>query len=346
MDCTSMASLSRAFLSAIVLSAAFLFISILTSGQQSAPQRPELQTDPEFRLRRTVDLVNVDVGVTDTRGNFLRDLRPGNFRILEDGAERPITNFAASEAPALVLVLVETSPAVYLIQRQHLGAARMLLEGLGAQDWVALAAYDESPRVLRIFTQQREEVLRELGGMRYSLGTSELHFFMSVSTALDWLDPVPGRKSLVVLTTGLDTEQPRRWDALEEKLRSSEVVVYPIALGGSLREYRNTKQPVPDEGANLSFAQADRDLNEMARLTGGRAYFPKRAQDFAGIYREISAAVRLTYNLGFTPSARDGRFHKIDVQVLDAKGRVLAPAENPKRGYQIHARQGYVAPRQ
>jgi hypothetical protein len=83
----------------------------------------------------------------------------------------------------------------------------------------------------------------------------------------------------------------------------------------------------------------------MARLTGGRAYFPKRAQDFSGIYREISSAARLTYNLGFAPAARDGQFHKIDVQVLDAKGRVMAPAENSKRGYQIHARQGYLAPR-
>lgn len=317
---------------------------ILILGAPVCAQKPELQTEPEFRLRRTVDLVSVDVAVTDARGNYLRDLKRENFRVLEDGAERPITNFAASEAPALVLVLVETSPAVYLIQQQHLGAARTLLEGLGANDWVALAVYDRSPRVLRIFTQQKWEVLDGLRGLGFSAGASELYFFRSLSTALDWLDPIPGRKALVVLTTGLDTEQPRRWDALEEKLRSSEVVVYPIALGGSLREFRNAKQPELDEGTNLSFARADRDLKEMARLTGGRAYFPKRAQDFAGIYRELSAAVRHQYSLGFAPAARDGRFHKIDVQVVNEKGRVLAPAENQKRGYRIRARQGYVAP--
>ena len=54
--------------------------------------------------------------------------------------------------------------------------------------------------------------------------------------------------------------------------------------------------------------------------------------------------MRHSYNLGFAPAERDGRFHSIDVQVLDAKGRVLAPSENPKRGYHIHARQGYLAP--
>jgi hypothetical protein len=114
-------------------------------------------------------------------------------------------------------------------------------------------------------------------------------------------------------------------------------------LGGSLRGFRNTKYPELEEGTHLSFAQADRDLKEMARVTGGRAYFPKRAKDFSGIYREISSAARLTYNLGFAPSARDGQFHKIDVQVIDAKGRVMAPGQNSKRDYQIHARQGYLA---
>ena len=257
-------------------------------------QKPELQTDTEFRMRRTVDVVNVDVGVTDARGNYLRDLKRENFRVLEDGAERPITNFASSEAPALVLLLVETGPAVYMIQQQHLGATRTLLEGLGAQDWVALAAYGQTPRVIRIFTQQKEEVLRDLQGMGFSAGASELYFFRSLSTVLDWLEPVPGRKSLVVLTTGLDTEQPRRWEALAEKLRASDVVVYPIALGGTLRGFRKAKNPEKAEGTQLSFAQADRDLKEMARLTGGRAYFPKRAQDFSGIYREISSSARLT----------------------------------------------------
>jgi hypothetical protein len=145
----------------------------------SAPvcaQKPELQTDPAFRLRRTVDVVSVDVGVTDARGNYLRDLKRENFRVLEDGAERPITNFAASEAPALVLLLVETGPAVYMIQQQHLGATRTLLEGLGAKDWIALAAYGQTPRVIRIFTQQKEEVLRDLQGMGYSAGPRNFIF--------------------------------------------------------------------------------------------------------------------------------------------------------------------------
>jgi len=286
----------------------------------------------------------VDVAVSDARGNFVRDLKRENFRILEEGVERPITYFAPVETPAMVMVLVETSPAVLLIFRQHVAAVRALLEGLGAEDWVALATYDQSARVVESFTQNRSVIRRELTELPFSLGPAELHFFKSVATALDWLGPVTGRKALVALTTGLDTQQPRQWDTLAEKLRASEVVVFPVALGGSLREFRKTKTPPVDELGQLSFEQADRDLEEMARLTGGRAYFPQNALDFEGIYREISAAVRHTYSLGFAPRARDGKFHHIEVQVVDEKGRVIAPKK--KGGYRVRVRQGYVAPAQ
>jgi Ca-activated chloride channel family protein len=341
-----MGSSNRKFSGGLLFLAAFLFLSVPTSGQQSAPTRPELRTEPDYRLRVAVDVVNVDVTVADARGNFLRGLTRENFRVLDEGVAQPITHFASVDAPAQVLVLVETGPAVYLIHRQHLEAAYALLDGLAAEDWVALAAYDDSPRVVRNFTRDRREVLRQLTSLRFNLGAAELHFFRSVSTVLDWLGLAAGRQAMVVLSTGLDTEQPRRWDALLEKLRASEVVIYAVALGGSLREFRKAKTRPADEDAQLSFEQANRDLAEMARLTGGRAYFPKRAQDFSRIYGEISSAVRHQYSLGFAPAKRDGRFHRIEVQVLDAKGHVIAPAAEKKGkvAYRIHARQGYLAP--
>ncbi|MBI3664088.1 MAG: VWA domain-containing protein [Acidobacteria bacterium] len=314
-------------------------------GAPVCAQKPELQTDPDFRLRRTVDVVNVDVAVTDARGNFLRDLRRENFRILDEGAERPITHFASVEAPALVLVLVETSPAVYMIQQQHLDAAYALLDGLAADDWVALATYSEKARTVLNFTQDKGALGGALRGLRFNLGMAELKFLDSMSTALDWLAPLPGRKALVLLSTGLDAERDRRWAPLSEKLRASEVSVYAVALGGSLREYRQGKAPASEESA-LSFEQANRDLKAMAEITGGRSYFPKSPREFEGIYRQVSSALRHQYSLGFSPGSHDGRFHRIEVQVVDEKGRVVAPVESKKGkpAYRVSARQGYLAP--
>jgi VWFA-related protein len=295
----------------------------------------------------------VGVTVADARGKFVAGLTRENFRVRVEGVERPITHFASVEAPAQVLVLVETSPAVYLIHRQHLEAAYALLAGLAADDLVALGTYDSAARLALSFTQDKGALAAAMDGLRYSLGMAQLNLFEALGTALDWLAPLSGKKAIVLLSTGLDSSGPRRWEELAQKLRASEVVILPVALGGELREpprspARRKAGNVPlvapaEEDAGPSFAQADRALEAMAQATGGHAYFPRDARDFPCIYRQIAALLRHQYSLGFAPATRDAQYHTIDLQVVDAKGRVLAPAEG-NSAYRINSRRGYLAP--
>jgi len=318
----------------------------LAAQAQPPPQKPELVPDAAFRVTARVELVNLEVTVADGSGNFVRDLKRENFRILDEGAEQPITHFAPVEAPAQVLLLVETSPAVYLIHRQHLEAAYALLNGLAPDDRVALATYDRAARVALNFTQDKRALERALVGLRYNLGMAQLNLFDAISAALDWLAPVPGKRAIVLLSTGLDSAG-RGWDSLTSKLRSSEVVLYPVALGGDLRDFEGKKKgkaaPDSPQAASLSFAEANRVLEALAQLTGGRAYFPRDGRDFPEIYARIASTLRHQYSLGFPPPARDARVHKIEVQLLDARGRLLAPAGG-RAAYRIAARQGYLAP--
>ncbi len=340
------------------------------SGMDSVAQQ-ESKPQPPMVVR--VELVNVEVTVTDAQGHFVRDLKRENFRMLDEGFGQLLTHFAPVEAPAQVLVLVETGPAVYLIHREHLQAAYALLEGLAADDRVALGTYDESARPLMNFTEDKAALAQALGGLRYNLGMAQLNLFDSLGTALEWLAPLPGKKAIVLLTTGLDTSGAGHWETLASKLRASDVVILPVALGSELREPveksdRKSKRgaPAPRASGNpdedvLSFAQADKTLETIAELTGGHAYFPRDARDFSGIYRQIAALLRHQYSLGFTPPARDARFHKIEIQIIDALGRVLtapaagpAPAKttgvhgrtpsHPNPAYHISSRQGYVSP--
>jgi VWFA-related protein len=183
---------------------------------------------------------------------------------------------------------------------------------------------------------------------------SELNLFDGLSAALDWLAPVSGKKAVVLLATGLETASPGRWDSLVEKLRSSDVAVFAVGLGGELRPVEKERKrgsveepageaPTGSVQAPLSFERAERVLEELAQLSGGHAYFPRDGRSFATIYRQIATALRNQYSLGFPPAARDARFHKIAVEVVDARGRSLAPTAGAS-GYRIHARPGYLAP--
>jgi VWFA-related protein len=297
------------------------------------------------------------VSVLDRHGGFIGGMVQKDFRVLDGVAEQPIVFFASVEAPAQVLVLVETSPAVYLIHHQHLIAAYALLEGLAPDDRVALVSYDQGPHPILPFTPDKPALAAALNQLQYTLGTGELNFFDSISAVVDWLTPVTGKKSIVILSTGLDSSPPSRWDVLAQKLRSNDVVVFPVALGGSLRQpstkkkktgknSREAASPSPGSAAEpanpLNFAKADTALLSLAKITGGHAYFPVSANEFEGIYREIAAALRHQYVLGITP-AQDGRFHALTVQVIGANGQPV-PAEGKNAEYRVIAREGYLAP--
>ncbi|HJY85884.1 MAG TPA: VWA domain-containing protein [Candidatus Acidoferrales bacterium] len=303
-----------------------------------------------------VERVNVEVTVTDAQGNFVSNLRRENFRVLDEGREQPVTNFSSIEAPAQVLVLVETSPAVYLIHRQHLHAAYALLEGLAEDDRVALATYDGTARLVLGFTANKQEVAQALGALDYNLGTGQLNLFEALCATIEWLKPLSGKKAIVLLTTGLDTSGSSRRDKLLHELRATDAVVLPIALGGELRQPDAKKSKTKRapavrtaEEPELSFQEADRTLKTIAETSGGHAYFPRDARDFTRIYQQISALLRHQYSLGFPPLIHDARYHKVQVQVLDAQGRVIGPAEavspaDAAAAYGVRSRPGYMAP--
>jgi VWFA-related protein len=325
-------------------SSIILFCVLLIPGGAAAQQPAGGVQQP---LQVTTEMVQIGVSVLATGGDFVSGLQRRNFRVLEGGSERPLVFFAPTDAPAQILVMVETSPAVYLIQSQHIAAAYALLDGLAADDEVALVTYDQAPRAVLAFTPDKNALLNALGQIQFSVGMGQLNFYDSLSTALDWIAPVNGKKALVLLTTGLDSSSPARWDALVQKLRARDVVIFPVALGGWLRhapdkpDKKKKATAAPQEDSQV-FAAADQALLSLAAITGGRAFFPQSAKDFAPMYQQIAAALRHQYLLGITPQ-HDGQFHPLTVEVLDASGQPFA-TEGKKATHRIFSREGYLAP--
>jgi VWFA-related protein len=329
------------------LSLALLSVSISLAGARSANQASDPQASGSQQpLQSTTELVKVDVSVADAKGAFVSGLAQQDFRVLDNGLAQPVTFFAPVEAPARILVMIETGPAVYLMQGDHLAAAYALLEGLHPDDEVALVSYDREAHQVLPFTPDKIALLNALGRIQYNIGIGDLNFYDSLSTVIGWLKHIPGKRAIVLLGTGLDSTSPDHWDALVAKLRREDIVVFPIALGGSLRGYSG-KTPkrdgdIPRGNGAVSFAKADRALQSLATITGGRAHFPQSGGDFQSVYRDIASALRHQYVLGFAP-AHDGAYHPLTIQVVAREGR---PSRIPKAAYRISAREGYVAPAQ
>lgn len=333
---------------AILFVPCMFWLAPLALSQPPAPQRPE--------IRVSVNLVNVGVIVTDARGQFIGGLRREDFHLFDNGAEQTITDFLSVDEPAQVLLLIEAGPAVYLLEGGHLQAVHALLDGLSASDRVAIVRYNAAAEPILNFTPDKRAATGTLDQLGFNLGFGQLNLASSLDTVLDWLARVPGKKSVVLLSTGLDTSPPGAVEKLLSRLKSSDVRILAVSLGGELRgpsvsEKKHSKQAPPNpektQAAAEEFARADEALKDIAQANGGRAYFPRTTKDFADVFAEIAQLVRHEYNLGFDPPARDGKLHSIEVRLTNVpaenSGKIAAGAPR-SQAYRVDHRQAYVAP--
>jgi Ca-activated chloride channel homolog len=330
---------------AFLLAASGPIASALTGSTQVTDRQQSAAPAAQQPLQVTTEIVKLDATVLDDRGEFVSGLQQKNFRILDRDVEQPVIFFAPTDAPAQILVMIEASPAVYLIQSDHIAALNSLAGGLAPDDEIALVAYNEAPRTILPFTRDRTSLTAALGQIQYTLGFGDLNLFDSISAVLDSMAPATGKKALVLLTTGLDSSPASHWQALAERLRATDLVVFPVALGASLRtpvkKNKGKTSTTPDEPH--VFAEADKVLRSLANITGGRAFFPESAADFAPMYREIAATLRHQYVLGIAP-AHDGQFHPLTLHVLYDSGLESSMAGKNIPG-KIFVREGYLAPK-
>ena len=300
-------------------------------GQNAAPQQS---------IRISVERVNVGVIVTDGRGKLVEGLERVNFHVTDNGAAQPITDFASIEEPGQVLLLVEAGPAVYLLQDAHLFVADTLLGGLSAGDRVALVRYNDAPLTLLDFTADKLMAQSALDQIQFNLGYGQLNLSSSLNTVLDWLAPVPGKKTILLISTGVDTSPQPVMQALQSRLQVGDVRIFCISISGPLRNGKEgNKRQIQQTQA--VFEQADRWLKALTEATGGRAYFPANAKEFQEAYRQIALLVRHEYSLAFAPPVADGAVHTIDVRVEEPK---LTGKDKPS-DYFVYHRKAYVAPK-
>ena len=307
-----------------------------------AAARPQ---EPPQPIRVRVDRVNVGAIVTDSSGHFIEGLQRANFHVFDNGVEQPLTDFAAVDEPAQVLLLLEAGPAVYLLQSGHLQAAHALFQGLSPDDRVAIARYAEAPQAVLEFTSDKNAAAAALEQVPFNLGFGDLNLSSSLGKVLDWEAGVQGKKSIVLLSTGLDTSPVNDAGRVMQRLKIADVRLLAVSLAAELQNAGpvNKKKPATENSAQMAqqFEQANQLLKAVAGASGGRAYFPASAKEFREAYAEIAQLVRNEYSLGFAPPAHDGLVHSIEV-------RIDAPQNSSRGGspfpYRIDYRRAYLAP--
>jgi Ca-activated chloride channel family protein len=317
---------------ACLYAAGFFFIASIANAQEAPASTGQA-------IQVKVTRVNVGVVVTDSKGKFVEGLPREAFHVFDNGVQQPVTEFAPIEEPGQVLLLVEAGPAVFLLQEANLFAADAMLNGLSAQDRVAVARYTDAPLALLDFTADKEAARSALQTIQFNLGYGDLNLASSLFTVLGWLERIPGKKTIVLISTGVDTSPASAVVALQSRLQAGDVSILCVSTSGPLR---NGKPGGKGKALQMQteFQAADRQLQWLADATGGRAYFPMNAKAFEETYREVAQIVRHEYSLAFAPPVADGALHKIDVKIESSSTNFKAAA------FRVDHRKSYLAPRE
>lgn len=314
------------------------------------PVKPKKIEDmPDYSIRVDVPLVNLDVSVMTKNGQFIPGLKRDNFKIYEDGVPQKIASFNQQEAPITAVMLIEFASTNYNYLYDALNASYTFASQLKKDDWVAVVAYDMKPQILVDFTQDKRAVLGALNMMRIP-GFSERNLFDSLYDTLDRLDGVEGHKYIILISSGRDTFSKINLDQIIKKIKATEnVTIYAVGIGRALREWLEA-HGYAGGIQSTDWLQADNQMNTFAKLTGGRAYFPRFEGELPEIFHDISADVRNQYNLAYHPSNTklDGSYRKLKVELVGPDGSPLKVRDQKGKEvkYQIIAREGYTAKHQ
>jgi len=305
-------------------------------------QKQKAPAEDEGQIRVGTQLVNVLFSVSDKQNRYINDLTKEDVVILEDGKPQQIFTFKKeTDLPLTMALLVDVSGSEkYVLPVLKETGQRFFSSVIRAgKDTAAIVKFEGEPTLMQGLTSSLPRLRKALedvayvepprigiyggptppinGGSRQG-GTSL--YDAVVATAGDLLAGEAGRKTIILLTDGVDTTSRMKIaDAINEALRA-EASIYAIGIG-------DPGFDGVDEGK----------LKKLCEETGGRAYFPKGPGDLDRAFAQLEADLRQQYLIAYEPEtiSADGSFHKIELRL---------PKRNIK-DLRVRHRRGYYSPK-
>ena len=316
-----------------------------------APVAPKVK-NPEgmanFSLRIEVPEVTVDVGVLlEKTHQFVPGLKPGNFRVYEDGVEQKVAGFKRVEAPITALLLCEFASTSYRFIYDMRNAAFAFAQQLRPQDYVAMMTYDMRTQIVTDFTQDKMQLARAVNSL-WIPGFHETNMFDALYESEDRLSRIEGRKYIILIASGRDTFSKLTLDKILQKVKATpDITIFTVSTGGAMRAMTEGRGGMNSQMRDLDYLQADNEMRTFAQITGGMSFFPRFAGEMPDIFGTINQTIRAKYQLVYHPSnpKQDGTYRKLRVELVDEEGKPLRIQDEKHKPlkYDIMARDGYRA---
>ncbi|MBV8632791.1 MAG: VWA domain-containing protein [Silvibacterium sp.] len=304
-------------------------------------------------IRVNVVLVQLNVAVTDGKGNYISGLRPENFAITEDKIPEKIATFEEGGEPIQRLIPGPGSPVQMVsegsgtpsqpaVQDSGESAPAARLSGANvfilfdtsnymyrgfvyAQDSIAdfvrslegvnkVAFYSYS-RDLSRATPLTGDRSKVLLGVRNTVAGDNAALYNSLLLTVKDAAPLKGKKAIVVFSNGPDDASSVPPEDVTELAQSTGTIIYMIS----------TQQAQNDPVSEAVFER-------VSKATGGKAYFARNWRDERKAFASIREDLAHLYSLSYYPASNPNRgWRTINVKLV---GKDV-------QKYRVRTRDGY-----
>ncbi len=288
---------------------------------------PALEDDEVYKVES--NLVPVSANVSDTAtGRAVVDLKVEDFELRVDGQPKPISDISFSETPVRLALLFDNSssirPTRELEKHAAAGFFRKVMRPVDQGAVFSIATYPTLDQQLTSDVAKLARTIENYGDVENSTA-----LFDTIVMAAEYLQPLPGRKVIVIVSDGVETtSRLTDFGEVVRRALAADCQIFVIQTGLS-------------DNANLRDLMAERRMADLTASTGGAVFTPKLAADLEGAFAQISNDLRQQYVLSYYPNddGRDGRFRSIALRVKTRPNmRVRA-----RRGYYPRRRPGDVS---
>ena len=284
---------------------------LCVAGVAQAADRPTFTASTQ--------VVTLPSTVTDGENRIVLDLTEADFEVLEDNRRQPVTFFETTILPIRVVVLLDTSASMTGTVPLVRTAAREFVARLLRGDVCRVGAFNDSVQFGGGFTSDRNRLAQDIDTLDFGDTT---RLYDALATGLDALEGGAGRRVILVLTDGADTESRIGLRSVIGRARADGVMVY--AIGIERTHFTGTRPVVSAQ---------DPGLKRLTVETGGGYFALRKTTDLGTTFARIADELHSQYVIGFSPERLDGRPHALAVRVK-------------RPGLTVRGRRSYVAARE
>jgi VWFA-related protein len=318
-----------------------IFCALAASLCLFTAARAQSQQEQDDTVVVNSNLVILNVGVADRKGQPVTDLSPRDFNVYEDGVKQSIVSFEPAASPFSLVLLLDMSGSTLNFRATLQQSALRFIDSLGPDDRVEVVAFNDKVQTLQRFTADRKKIAFAITYL--AKGRGNTYLYKALDYSLQQLAREgKRRKAIVVLTDGLDTDmsnldrqttaeaktndeavasvKPDSASALRSVLDAADrqgVTIYPLALPSA--DPKNLLPLTPQQAAIYTAARAR--MQSLADRTGGRLHEIRRLEDMGRLYAEVAADMRTLYSIAYQSSnarTHDGKWRSINIEVTRA----------------------------